>query len=1368
MLKFMLKRQGAISIFLTIILLPMLSIGCVMVDMSRIRLARSMAESAGDLTLNTGLTYYDNVLKDMYGLMAASQDYDSFISNLKDYYTKTISSAGISDKQTENYVDKIMNQLTGLGVSGDSDTSDLMQMKVIDFKAIQREEASLVNPALLKSQIVNFMKYRGPIQFGLGFLDSLKSFSTIGDQLKVVEAKQDYYKERQTVVEKCEEAYRNMYDYNLQNLTQKAFTDGYDTLNGYKIRYQFVNQNIVYDYYGAKGNFDDEKHTYAIDNGGTFTFYNKGKLVSESQYTVTGANELSSYISNMNQAKANFKEVLGNDISKQMCLGETSGVYDIKRIIYYQKYSDDAKGYANAAYKLYMAYNKFITAKSSLEKDISSKEDDLQDLQDTLESMLTPPKNLKKGEVWTPPDTSGIEESISSLSKQIEKEQEWLNKQYNGKTASKWESEFTDYYQDPSTMKAFSNLTHPMKKIITGSSKLSYEMQEKTFLNKKDLVDGGFSNGVLKDISDYIDDLYTRIVTGIDDLENAKSNLEFVSNEVAPDGELTGREKTWDDNARKDTIVGTSVSEQNIEEVKSVHEFINKADVDDLLKHIDGAIVTLKNAKKELDSYQYGDSTLKDVTNLDKAVDAIDKKGYGTQIENVRAMTSELDALSRTVFSGMYKEPSKGLTHSWSEDTSHPELEHIDHKFYKYLKGLYYKVVQEGEKYTNRKKDAEKTQSDAEDKLKSYDTLKDDSGSDESSIFKFAGSLPSNEWVDKDGKGGLKAKAIKHNEEAMAEYEKAEGAGGNISNTMEFDAGVTSGGALTNMFASLGKELANMGITLRDDLFLSGYIMNMFSYDTFENEKIWEANGKKTDLSQNTVPQNTITVNDKSYKTACYNADGTFSCSAAGKLKAADLMSLTKVPISPQNNAAYRSEVEYIIYGSDNGKTKAYGTIYAIRAGFNIIYAFSDTTIRSTAQGIATAIFGTPPLTFMVPIAQAAIIIGVALAESALDISCLKAGMAVPIYKTKETWMLSIDNLLKNTVGVIKSSAGNAAKGIVNEAINTTTDQLNEWLDMTDEQLKEYVNGTADSAQDKINELGDAVKDSMTKGVEQYIGTAVDQMITLCENTKTLIAGGKLEKSDRVEYVKSKLNSWAIADNVDTTSIVYEAKIQAVDLLISEGYVEKVLEQLDTLEQTAANKITDLQDKTIVRFSDYIDQIVNYINDQIIGNTEGKINKYITEAGEKAKQKLAEGSDELKKSINSYIDQLSGGGGTGGTDANTNVTASLYSFQYSDYLQLFLMIALLINQESVLLRTADMIQTNTGLAEKGKVQLTALNDKSTGVFRLKNAFTYLEVESTIEVKPIFMKLPFMPDEADNLINNNKNWYTIQYRGVQGY
>ena len=81
MFKFMCRRRGAISIFLILVLVPMLIVSSIFVDMSRIRLAKAAATSAGDLTLNTALTNYDAVLKDMYGLFATSQSIDEMLEN---------------------------------------------------------------------------------------------------------------------------------------------------------------------------------------------------------------------------------------------------------------------------------------------------------------------------------------------------------------------------------------------------------------------------------------------------------------------------------------------------------------------------------------------------------------------------------------------------------------------------------------------------------------------------------------------------------------------------------------------------------------------------------------------------------------------------------------------------------------------------------------------------------------------------------------------------------------------------------------------------------------------------------------------------------------------------------------------------------------------------------------------------------------------------------------------------------------------------------------------------------------------------------------------------------------------------------------
>ena len=97
MLKFMYKTRGAISVFLIIVLLPMMMVSAIFVDESRIQLGNSIAVSAGDLTLNTALTNYDTVLKDMYGLFATSQDMDELYDNLENYYRKSIVSAGIAE-----------------------------------------------------------------------------------------------------------------------------------------------------------------------------------------------------------------------------------------------------------------------------------------------------------------------------------------------------------------------------------------------------------------------------------------------------------------------------------------------------------------------------------------------------------------------------------------------------------------------------------------------------------------------------------------------------------------------------------------------------------------------------------------------------------------------------------------------------------------------------------------------------------------------------------------------------------------------------------------------------------------------------------------------------------------------------------------------------------------------------------------------------------------------------------------------------------------------------------------------------------------------------------------------------------------------
>ena len=64
------RKKGAISIFLILIFLATFMLSAVLVDGGRYRMAQVMAESALDSAGQSVLSYYNQMLYDLYGLMA--------------------------------------------------------------------------------------------------------------------------------------------------------------------------------------------------------------------------------------------------------------------------------------------------------------------------------------------------------------------------------------------------------------------------------------------------------------------------------------------------------------------------------------------------------------------------------------------------------------------------------------------------------------------------------------------------------------------------------------------------------------------------------------------------------------------------------------------------------------------------------------------------------------------------------------------------------------------------------------------------------------------------------------------------------------------------------------------------------------------------------------------------------------------------------------------------------------------------------------------------------------------------------------------------------------------------------------------------
>ena len=144
---------------------------------------------------------------------------------------------------------------------------------------------------------------------------------------------------------------------------------------------------------------------------------------------------------------------------------------------------------------------------------------------------------------------------------------------------------------------------------------------------------------------------------------------------------------------------------------------------------------------------------------------------------------------------------------------------------------------------------------------------------------------------------------------------------------------------------------------------------------------------------------------------------------------------------------------------------------------------------------------------------------------------------------------------------------------------------------------------------------------------------------------------------------------------------------------------------------------------------------------------------------EEVDKALTEGADSLKETLNEQMSgmfgELSESSPLVVKEADNTGISSLLSFTYSDYLRLFVLIALYTSEEAVLLRTADVVQVNMAhvTGEEG--------------YLLSESAVYVDISATVQVKPTLLALPLFADVEGNP-TSERNWYTIEYEGIRGY
>lgn len=119
---------------------------------------------------------------------------------------------------------------------------------------------------------------------------------------------------------------------------------------------------------------------------------------------------------------------------------------------------------------------------------------------------------------------------------------------------------------------------------------------------------------------------------------------------------------------------------------------------------------------------------------------------------------------------------------------------------------------------------------------------------------------------------------------------------------------------------------------------------------------------------------------------------------------------------SPKSqNSELDYQLEYLLNGDcrdDENLLQTIRQILHIRTGLNLAYLYTDAGKRSEAKTLAYAATGAIPVPFLVEFTQLTILSSWAYAESILDIRALLKDKKIPVFKSKSTWTLELENLL--------------------------------------------------------------------------------------------------------------------------------------------------------------------------------------------------------------------------------------------------------------------------------------------------------------------------------------------------------------------
>lgn len=230
--------RGAVTVMVTLLLIPSILVTGTGVDIARIYTARSILQDANQLAANSALASYSALLQDIYGLYGIAQTEDA-INTLADGYVQTAVSGGAG----------------GQALGENTAEFALFNGGTPTVSVTVEPGQNLANPDVLRRQIEEYTLLRGPIIIAQEVLERLESFQKMKADAAVIDKKMAV----EDQIEDIDEIYQQIY------LVIQA-VEGYNA--GEERIFKDVNKGLdhLYDQFRAMMTVRDEYDTIRLDS----------------------------------------------------------------------------------------------------------------------------------------------------------------------------------------------------------------------------------------------------------------------------------------------------------------------------------------------------------------------------------------------------------------------------------------------------------------------------------------------------------------------------------------------------------------------------------------------------------------------------------------------------------------------------------------------------------------------------------------------------------------------------------------------------------------------------------------------------------------------------------------------------------------------------------------------------------------------------------------------------------------------------------------------------------------------------------------------------------------------------------------------